>query len=170
MKYFPTAEQRTEIENLFRETVTPDIEIANSWVPEEEDLLATRKDASILALTALMMIISTFNILAIFKSLVDERKGDYAVFRLCGYGKKEAMLFPLFEVLAVSGVCAALSCAVFTLITPLAASIYPVISVLFDITFYLFFTLGYIGITAVLFLIYIAPSLNKSVSDELREI
>ena len=170
VKDFPTAEQRTEIENLFQEIVTPDIVIASSWTPEEEDLLATRKDASILALTALMLIVSTFNILAIFKSVVDERKGDYAVFRLCGYGKKEATFFPLFEVLAVSGVCAALSCAVFALMTPLVTSIYPVISVLFDITFYVIFTLGYIGITAVIFLIYIAPSLNKSVSDELREI
>lgn len=144
--------------------------IANSWTPDEQDLLAMRKDASILALTALILIVSAFNILAIFKSVVDERKGDYAVFRLCGYGKKEAMLFPLFEVLAVSGVCAALSCTVFALMTPLVTSIYPVIPVLFDITFYLIFTLGFIGITAVIFLIYIAPSLNKSVSDELREI
>lgn len=170
LKEFPTDEQRSEIEALFKEIVTPEIVITNSWAPEENGLLEARKSSSIIALTALMLLVSAFNIMAIFKSVIDERKGDYAVFRLCGYGKTKAMLFPFFEVISISAVCTVLSCVIFQLLKPLITPNYPVISVLFDLSFYAVFTLGFIGITAVLFLVYIAPSLNKSISGELREI
>ena len=169
VKEFITDEQRAEIENLFREIVAPDINIANTYLPDKDGLLEIRKSISILIMTLALIIISTFNILAIFKHMTDEHRNEYAVLRLCGYGRFKALTLPLAEILSLSGICAVLSCGIFAVFIPLLKTIFPVVSVLFDFGFFAAFTIGFIAITAIMFAVYIAPSLNRSVSDELRE-
>ena len=165
----PTQKQVDEFTNLFKEIVTPDIEITISRPPLIKDLLDIRKDTANIVITAALLLITSFNILAIFKYMTDECRNEYAVLRLCGYGKFTALAFPLVEIISVSAVCSVLSCVIFSLFIPLLKKNFPAVAVLFDFGFYAIFTVGFIAITAVMFAVYIAPSLNKSVSDELRE-
>ena len=169
LKEVPTQKQIDETKALFQEIIAPDRKITVYYPPRIKDLLDIRKEAANVIVTAALMLISSFNIMVIFKHMIDERKSDYAVFRLCGYGKAKAMMFPFVEIISISGICAVLSCVVFALLTPLIKQSYTVVTALFDFGFYAVFALGFIAITAVLFLVYILPSLNKSVSDELRE-
>lgn len=166
---YPTQKQIDEFTALFKETVAPDIEITYSDPPHIKDLLEKRKDITNIVVMSALILISSFNILAIFKIMADERKSEYAVFRLCGYGKFKAMLFPFAEIISLSAVCAVLSCVIFIALTPLIKQSYSVVTVMFDFGFYAVFVLGFVAVTAVLFAVYILPSLNKSVSDELRE-
>ncbi len=166
---YPTQKQIDEFTALFKETVAPDIEITYSDPPHIKDLLEKRKEISNIVVMSALILISSFNILAIFKIMADERKSEYAVFRLCGYGKFKAMLFPFAEIISLSAVCAVLSCVIFIALTPLIKQSYSVVTVMFDFGFYAVFVLGFVAVTAVLFAVYILPSLNKSVSDELRE-
>ncbi len=162
-------EQKKETEALFKEIVAPDINIANTWLPSNDGLLEIRKSVSIVIMTLALLVISAFIILAIFKYMTDERRNEYAVLRLCGYGKFTALAFPLVEIISISVVCSVLSCVIFSLFIPLLKTFFPVVSVLFDFGFFAAFTIGFIAITAIMFAVYIAPSLNKSISDELRE-
>lgn len=170
LKEFPTQSQINEIEELFKNIVAQDLEIYSTTTPRIKDLLDIRKEISILILNAFLLLISTFNIMTIFKYMIDRRKKEFAIFRLCGYSRAKAMLFPFTELLGISAVCAVISCFVFNSFKPIMAKTFLTISALFNFEFYIFFSIGFIAITAVLFLIYIFPSLNKSVSDELREL
>ncbi len=165
----PMQNQVNEFNALFKETVSPDIEITIDDPPHIKDLLEKRKEISNIVVMSALILISSFNILAIFKIMADERKSEYAVFRLCGYGKFKAMLFPFAEIISLSAICAVLSCVIFAALTPLIKQSYSVVTVMFDFGFYAVFVLGFVAVTSVLFAVYILPSLNKSVSDELRE-
>ncbi len=164
-----TDEQKKETEALFKEIVAPDINIANTWLPSNDGLLEIRKSVSIIIMTLALLVISAFIILAIFKYMTDEHRNEYAVLRLCGYGKFKALAFPFVEIISISAVCSVLSCVIFSLFIPLLKKNFPAVAVLFDFGFFAIFTVGFIAITAIMFAVYIAPSLNKSVSDELRE-
>ncbi len=166
---YPTQKQIDEFTALFTDIVAPDIEITYSDPPHIKDLLEIRKEIANIVITTALLLISSFNILAIFKMMTEERRTQYAVFRVCGYGKFKAILFPFAEIISFSGICAVLSCGIFAALTPLIKTIFPVVSAMFDFGFYAVFVLGFLVVTAVLFMIYILPSLNKTVSEELRE-
>ena len=170
LKTIPTQLEVEEIENLFKEIVAPNGEVTFSSSPKIKNLLDVRKETSIIVLTALMMLISAFNIMAILKCIIEERKHQYAVFRLCGYSKVGSLTFPLIETLELSSVCSVIACFIIELLKPVIALRYPVIHSMFDFNFYVFYSFGFIVITVILFFAYVIPSLGKSISDELREI
>lgn len=167
----PTQEQVDEIHKLFNDIVIREYAPFCSYtkIPEIKNLLDLRKEASTIIITALLMIIMSFNYMTIIKFMIEKRKNDYAVFRLCGFSKRKAMTFPMLETLGISAVCVVVSCLLFELLKPLIVLYSPVVYSMFDLWYYLCFSLGLILITMILFLIYVLPTLNKSVSDELRE-
>ncbi len=172
LEKIPTQEQADEIDKMFREIVVGEYSsvCGRAYVPEIKNLLDIRKDASIIIIAALLMMIMSFNYMTIIKFIIEKRKKDYAIFRLCGFSKQKAMAFPFLETVGMSAVCAAASCLVFELMKPLTELYAPVVRSMFDFGYYVCFVLGFIAVTAVLFFIYVLPSLNKSVTEELRGI
>ena len=167
----PTQAQADEIDHLFREIVIGEYASFCSLakLPEIQNLLDMRKDAATILITVLLMIIMSFNYITIVKFMIERRKADYAVFRLCGFSKWKALIFPMIETITISAVCVVISCVIFEMLKSLIALYSPVVYSMFDFGCYLCFSLVLIIITLVLFLIYVLPSLNKSVSDELRD-
>lgn len=140
-------------------------------VPEIYGLLELRADSANIGISAVLMFISTFNILLIFKYMLSSRKRGFAVFRFCGFGKATCVLYCGAEFMMLSAASAILSCLVFgTLIRPALAERYTMFNVMFTADYYAILIAAYLGISLIMFLIYIAPSLTKSVTAELRDI
>lgn len=167
----PTQRQADEIDKLFREIVVGEYNtVCTSYTPEIKNLLDIRKETATIIVTALLMFIMSFNFMTIIKFIIEKRKNDYAIFRLCGFSKWKALSFPMLETIGISAVCVVVSCALFELLKPVIALYSPVVYSMFDFGYYVCFVMGFAMVTAVLFLIYVLPTLNKSVSDELRGI
>ena len=172
LKTVPTQEQADEIDRMFREIVVGEYSTVcgAAYIPEIKNLLDLRKDASIITISVLLMMVMSFNYMTIIKFIIEKRKKDYAIFRLCGYSKWKAMSFPFLEAVGISAVCAIISCFIFELLKPLIELYASVVRPMFDIGYYICFVIGFVTVTAILFFIYVLPSLNKSVTGELRGI
>lgn len=172
LEKIPTQQQADETDKLFREIVVGEYSsvCGRAYTPELNNLLDIRKDAAIIIIAALLMMIMSFNYMTIIKFIIEKRKKDYAVFRLCGFSKRKAMMLPFLETVGISAVCAIVSCVIFELLKPLTVIYAPVVYSMFDFGCYVCFVPGFAAVTAVLFFIYVLPSLNKSVTEELRGI
>lgn len=170
MKDIMTEKQTKEIMSLFRE-IFGNITLKREQLPDTYGLLDQRASEANIGISVVLIIISVFNTLLIFKYMLSVRKQSFAVFRLCGFGKLNCILYSGTEFLLLSASSAAISCVVFdNLVKPIMAGYYGIFNIIFDINYYLFVSAGYIGISLVMFLIYIVPSLTKSVTAELRGI
>lgn len=170
MKDIMSEEQTEEIMSLFRE-IFGNVPLSREQLPETYALLDQRAGEANIGISVVLIIISVFNTLLIFKYMLSMRKQSFAVFRLCGFGKLNCILYSGAEFLFLSAGSAAISCVVFDkLVKPIMAGYYGIFNIIFDINYYLVVSAGYIGISLVMFLIYIVPSLTKSVTAELRGI
>lgn len=167
--YYPTTEQQKEIYQVLEETVIKDREVEEMYLPDTQDLLDMRKSAASIILTAFVQLISVFNIMLIFKFMIDSRKKQFAVFRLCGFKKSACVVYSLCELIMTSALSAVISCVAVQLLKPALAKNYSIFNVMFGWDYLLILSAGFLIITALLFMIYISPSLKKSVSRELRE-
>lgn len=158
-----------EIAALFREIVGDDTEIYYERLPMIDELLNSRKQASVVLLIMFMIIICVFNVVIIFKYIVDEKKAELAVFRLCGYSRRKAMMFPLSEALIISAIGAVIGCVAFDAFMPYIKKICATAELLFNFEFYALFVVGFLLFTLLLFAVYILPSLKRSLSSEMRE-
>lgn len=140
-------------------------------VPEIYGLLELRADMANIGISVVLMFISIFNILLIFKYMLSSRKRGFAVFRFCGFGKAACVLYCGIEFMTLSVLSAFLSCFVFDkLIRPALVNRYTMFDIMFTVDYYALMIAVYLGVSMIMFLIYIVPSLTKSVTAELRGI
>lgn len=139
------------------------------YEPQTRDLLDMRKSTANIILTAMMAIICVFNILIIYKFMVDSRKKQFAVMRLCGFKKIRCVLYLWGEIALITTVCLPAAFGVFELVKPVLNEKYGSVPIVFTAGYYIALGAVFLAVTTVLFAVYIIPSFGKNVSRELRE-
>ncbi len=169
---FKTVPTKAELETVYEltERYFGDVDVTNT--PKIDDLLDKRSaDANIL-LSVATLAMSVFNTLLVFRYMISSQKKYFAVLRFVGFSKATGVIYIGVELLIVSVISALFSCIVFKkLIMPIMGKYYAVFSdAVFTADYYITLYGIFLGISAVLFLAYIVPSLTRSVAAELREI
>lgn len=167
----PVTEQQTEeIMEIYKE-IFGDIPLASQEIPELYGLLELRANMANIVISAVIMLISIFNILLVFKYMLSSRKRGFAIFRFCGFGKVSCVWYCGVEFMALSTISAAIGFLIFDkLIRGRLAEYYIMFDFIFTLDYYLILIAAYLVFSLVMFLTYIVPSLTKSVTTELRGI
>lgn len=140
--------------------------------PDIDELLGWRNSAANIMLSALVIFMSVFNIMLIFKYLMSTRQRYFAVLRFCGFKKSTCVVYSLAEILIFSIVSSLASFFIFRFgLSPIFAKYYSVFGdVVFSVGYYAVLYGLYFAATILLFAAYIAPSLARSVREELSEV
>lgn len=140
-------------------------------LPEVQGLLEQRKTAANILMSLLLIVISVLNVMLVFRYLLSSKKKIFAVFRFCGFNKSVCLKYSFAEFMLISLISTAASIFVFNqIIKPFMTNYYSIFSAVFTVDYYFFLFGMFIAACAAMFFIYIAPSLSKSVTAELREI
>lgn len=169
---FKTVPTKTELETVYELTARYFGDVKVTSTPKIDDLLEERwNDANIL-LSVATLAMSVFNTLLVFRYMISSQKKYFAILRLVGFSKATGAIYSGVELLIVSMISALFSCFVFgKLIMPIMGKYYSVFSgAVFTVDYYITLYGVFLGISAVMFLVYIVPSLTRSVAAELREI
>lgn len=169
LKDYPSQKQVDELTQLIYDTILKDRKVKSEMIPSIVDLLATRKTLANIIMSIFLQIISAFNVMLIFKFMIDSRKKQFAVFRLCGFERSVCLKYSFGELMIISGVSAIISCVAVTLLKPVLSKHYSIFKVMFGAGHLALLSLGFLAAAALVFAIYIIPSLRKTVSRELRE-
>lgn len=162
-----TVTQINSVNAIFNELFGTDN--ADIYEPITQDLLDMRKSTANIILTATVQIICVFNILIIYKFMVDSRKKQFAVMRLCGFKKFWCLLYLWGELALITAVCLPISFGIFELIKPELAKKYGTVPLIFTPDYYIVLGILFLAVMTVVFAVYIIPSFGKTVSRELRE-
>ncbi len=161
--------QAQEIYELYNEIFGE--EPAYLQLPEIQGLLEQRTNAANILVSLLLIVISVLNIMLVFRYLLTSKKKIFAVFRFCGFNKSVCLKYCLAEFMLISLVSSAASIIIFNqIIKPFMTNYYSIFSAVFSADYYVLLFGMFIAACTAMFLIYIAPSLSKSVTEELREI
>lgn len=169
LKKIPTRSRMEEVNQLMLDVILKNRGLRYGDYMTDEGLLATRKSAANIVMSAFVQLIAAFNALLLFKYMLDERRKYFAVMRLCGFGKFACIGYSFGELIIVSGISAALACAVVALLRPILARHIEMFTIMFDVWHTAAFALGFAAAAALVFAVYILPSLGKSVTQELKE-
>lgn len=166
LKNIPTKQRLEEITGFLKETFDYDSE--EFVEPELQSLLDIRKNGANILLSSLMLLLIVFNITLIFKQTVERRKRDFAVYRFCGFSQRTNIVYFLGEMLILSALSVLSACIIFECAVKSAlSSYYSMVEALFTPGYYFLLSLGYIAVTALLFVLCIAPSFKKSIALQL---
>lgn len=167
----PVTERQTEeIMEIYKE-IFGDIPLTSQEIPELYGLLELRANAANIVISAVIMLISIFNILLVFKYMLSLRKRGFAIFHFCGFGKTSCAWYCGAEFMALSAISSAIGCSIFDkLIKARLAEYYITFDFMFTPDYYVILIVAYLVISLIMFLTYIVPSLTKSVTAELRGI
>lgn len=169
-KDYPSRAQTKELNQLIQDKLIKDRNTA--YEPElvsTDELLATRKSVSNIVMSTFVQIIAAFNALLLFKYMLDMRKKYFAVLRLCGFDKSVCVKYSFGELIIVSGLSAVIACVVIGYLRPVLAYYFDIFRVMFDAGHMAIYALSFLAAVALVFAVYILPSLGKSVARELRE-
>lgn len=163
----PTSEQVEKMSQLFYEMLGSDCKIEE---PRTRDLLEIRKSTANIVITALIQIIAVFNILIIYKFIIDSRRKQFAVMRLCGFKKSTCLLYSWSEIAVTTVICLPAACRIFECFVKhgLAES-FPAVSVIYTPTYYVALGTIFLVSATVAFMVYIVPTFGKPVTRELLE-
>lgn len=168
---FMTVPTKAELETVYELTTRyfPDAEIMRT--PEIDDLLEKRADNANILLSVATLAMSVFNTMLVFRYMISSQKKHFAVLRFMGFSKATGVIYSGGELLIVSVFSALLSRVVFgKLIMPIMGRYYAVFSgAVFTGGYYIALYGIFLGISAVMFVAYIVPSLTRTVAAELRE-
>lgn len=162
----PTTVQIENIISLVQETIGVDCQIEP---PKTHDLLDIRKSTANIVITVIIQIIVVFNILIIYKFIIDSRKRQFAVMRLCGFKRSVCLMYLWGELILTAIICLPAAYGIFELIKPSFAKSYPVASVIYTPIYYAVLGMIFLASMTVVFAVYIIPTLGKTLSRELRE-
>lgn len=167
----PVTEQQTEeIMGIYKD-IFGDIPLTSQEIPELYGLLEYRANTANIVISVVIMLISIFNILLVFKYMLSSRKRGFAVFRFCGIGKVNCALYCGAEFMVMSAISSAVGCLIFDkLIKARLAEQYITFDFMFTPDYYAILIAAYLGLSLIMFSAYIVPSLTKSVTSELRSI
>lgn len=162
----PTTAQVENMTRLIQETLGVDCQIDP---PKTSDLLDIRKSTANIVITTLIQIIAVFNILIIYKFIIDSRKRQFVVMRLCGFKKSTCLTYLWSELILTAIICIPAACVLFELIKPSFAESYPVAAVIYTPMYYAVLGLIFLASVTFAFAVYIIPTFGKTLSRELRE-
>lgn len=169
---FKTVPTKTELKTVYELTdqYFGDVEVEHT--PQINDLLDKRFDDANILLSVVVLAMSVFNTLLVFRYIIFSQKKYFAVLRFAGFSKATSVIYSGVELLIVSVISALFSGLVFgKLLIPIMGKYYAVFSsAVFTADYYITLYGIFLGISAVMFLVYIVPSLTKSVTDELRKL
>lgn len=161
--------QAQEIYELYKEIFVE--EPSYLLLPEVQGLLEQRTTATNILVSLLLIVISVLNIMLVFRYLLSSKKMIFAVFRFCGFNKSVCLKYSFAEFMLISLISSSASIFIFNqIIKPFMTNYYSIFSAVYTVDYYFFLFGMFIAACAVMFFIYIAPSLSKSVTAELREI
>lgn len=167
MKSYPNQKVIDEIKKLAWECFE-----ASTWIaPQIDELLGWRNSASNIMLSTLIIFMSVFNILLVFKYLLSSRQRYFAVLRFCGFKKSTCLVYGLAELLFLSIISSAASFFAFHFgLSPIFAEHYSSFGdVVFSPGYYMALYGIFLAANILLFAVYIAPSLSRSVRENLIE-
>lgn len=169
---FKTVPTKAELEKVYELTAQYFNGAEVIRTPEIDDLLDKRADNANILLSVATLAMSVFNTMLVFRYIISSQKKYFAVLRFVGFSKATGVIYSGVELLIVSVISALFSCVVFgKLIMPIMGKYYAVFSgAVFTVGYYIVLYGVFLGISAVMFLAYIVPSLTRSVAAELREI
>lgn len=167
LKSIPNRTMIDEIKNLSIECFGSNL--LNIREPEIDELLGWRDSAANMMLSSLVIFMSVFNILLIFKYLLSSRQKYFAILQFCGFKKSTCVAFSLAEILIFSIVSSLASFFIFRFgLSPIFAEYYSVFGdVVFSFGYYMALYGVFLAVNIMLFAVYIAPSLSRSVREEL---
>ncbi len=169
MKSYPNQKVIDEIYNLAVECFVG----VRYWrEPQINELLGWRNSASNIMLSTLIIFMSVFNILLVFKYLLSSRQRYFAVLRFCGFKKSTCVVYGLAELLFLSIISSAASFFAFHFgLSPIFAEHYSSFDdVVFSPGYYIMLYGIFLAANILLFAVYIAPSLSRSVRENLSEV
>ncbi len=167
----PTEEQINEINNLFYDIFGEENEVTTDTLPEFQTYLSLRKNAANIVISLLLIILTVFNIILIYNQMVICRKTELAVFSFCGFKKSTGIMYCMAELLIILFFSSTAACIIFdVVIKPMLNTYYSFLSMMFTVDYYIILILGYFVSAVLMFLLFIAPTLKKSVSEQLRSI
>ncbi len=167
LKSYPNKNEINEVEQLLWECFG----VKNVTEPQIEELLGWRDSAANMTLSALVIFMSVFNILLVFKYLLSSRQSYFSVLRLCGFKKSICVVYSVSELLLISILSSLASFFIFHLgLSPMLAKQYNAFSdVIFSPGYYMTLYGIFFAANILIFAIYIAPSMSRSVREELTE-
>lgn len=170
LKSIPNRTVIAELKDLFMECF--EVRVRYITDPRIEALLDWRNSAANMMLSALMIFMSVFNILLIFKYIMSSRQRYFAVLRFCGFKKSTCIVYSLAEILIFSTVSSLVSFYIFHFgFRPVFAEYYSVFGdVVFSPGYYIALYGIFLVTNVMLFAAYIAPSLSGSVREELSRV
>lgn len=140
-------------------------------LPYLDNVIDMRKNTYVIIVSTLMLIIIAFNASIIFRQLAEHHKMEFAVYRICGFSKKTNVKFGLMEALAISAVSAVCACAVFEIgLKNVLSKNFGLVDSVFSMDYLALLSVGFIIISAVMFMLCVAPALRKSVVRQLADI
>lgn len=161
--------QAQEIYELYTEIFGQETDYLQ--LPKIQGLLEQRTNAANILVSLLLIVISVLNIMLVFRYLLSSKKKIFAVFRFCGFNKSVCLKYSFAEFMLISLVSSTASIFVFNqIIKPFMTNYYNIFNTVFTADYYFFLFGMFTAACAAMFFIYIAPSLSKSVTAELREI
>lgn len=166
LPFIPNRELINEIKVIAMEH----FELRDFREPLIDRLLDWRYSEANIMLSVLVIFMSVFNVLLAFKYLLSSRQKYFAVLRLCGFKKSVCIVYSFAELLMTSIISSLASFFIFRYgLSPFLARYYSVFGdVVFSSGYYAVLYGFFFAANVILFAVYIAPSLSKSVSEELN--
>lgn len=174
--YFKMADVLTdtrinEVKNLFLDIFGEECDVEPDIIPKFQTLLDFRKNAANIIISLLLIILTVFDIVLIYNQMVMCRKPELAVYSFCGFKRNTCIMYCLTELLILSLFSSIAACMIFDkAIKPTLNEYFNTVSLMFTPEYYIIFVLGYIVFSVLMFLAFVAPTLKKSVSEQLRNI
>lgn len=160
----PTIAQIDEMTARFNETIGG---VSDIQEPKTQELLDERKSAANIGLTALIQLIAVFNVLIIYRFIVESLKRQFAVMRFCGFKKNVCLRYMWGEIIVLGTFSLPIACMIFESIKPTLINNFPTISVMFTPTYYILLGLLFLLTASIAFAAYIVPLFGKTISSEL---
>lgn len=163
----PTIEQVDKMAARFAETVGGVSEIQK---PRTQDLLDERQSAANIGITAIIQFIVVFNVLVIYRYIVESRKRQFAIMRLCGFNKITCLGYMWGEIITLDVFSLPIACTIFEIVKPTLINNFPTISVMFTPAYFSLLGSLFLLTSTIAFAVYIVPAFGKTVSSELLEV
>lgn len=168
LKHIPTDEQIEQMTRVIEKYFGTHI---YAEIPDTSGLMEIRKNTANIVLTLLLLVMAVFNVIIIFRQMVDWHKKEFAVYSLCGFKKGTEFLYSFCEMNLISlfsFVCGSLFFN--TAIKPVLSDSFGIVTAVFTLDYYIILILAFIVLSAVMFTICIAPKLRENLVRQLAEL
>ncbi|MCM1297927.1 MAG: hypothetical protein NC203_04635 [Firmicutes bacterium] len=142
-----------------------------SKLPYLDGVLSMRKNAYVIIVSVLMLVIIAFNMSIIFRQLAEHHRIEFAVYRICGFSKEKGVMFGIAEAFIISAVSAVCACTIFEFgLKDILSKSYGLVDSVFSLDYLILLSVGFVIISSIMLMVCVAPSLRKIAVSRLAEI